>query len=176
MRCLAPTMPISGLRDVLKRTFVAVLLLAVTGCATSSFVPASRGPEAELAGVRKQLEDVHGSRDAVAFGALHTVDTVFDWRGRSNGVTNRAALEKNRREVWQGRRETRLALQVSELQVHTDRAYEFGSYEETWIDAHGSRVTEFGRYVLAYARERDGQWRIARTVGYSDLTARKASE
>jgi hypothetical protein len=37
-------------------------------------------------------------------------------------------------------------------------------------------VTEFGRYVLAYAMERDGQWRIARTVGYSDFTAKKASE
>lgn len=126
--------------------------------------------------MRKQIEDIHGSRDAIAFGALHTVDTVFDWRGRSNGVTSRAALEKNRREVWQGRRELRLALQVSELQIHADRAYEFGSYEETWIDPQGSRVTEFGRYVLAYALERDGQWRIARTVGYSDLTAKKASE
>ena len=169
-------MPIFGLREVLKRALVAGLLLSVAGCATVPLLTTSRGPEAELAGVRKQLEDIHGSRDAVAFGALHTADTVFDWRGRSNGVTNRVALEKNRREVWQWRREARLSLQVSELQVHADRAYEFGSYEETWIDGYGSRVTEFGRYVLAYTRERDGQWRIARTVGYSDLTARKASE
>jgi hypothetical protein len=57
------------------------------------------------------------------------------------------------------------------LRVHSDRAYEFGSYEETWIDPKGIRVTEFGRYVTAYTRTGDGAWRISRTLGYSDLTA-----
>jgi ketosteroid isomerase-like protein len=160
----------------MKRLIIATLLVSLAGCASISEVRPARTPESELAAMRKLIEDIHGSRDVIAFGALHTADTVFDWRGRSNRVTSRAALEKNRREVWAARRELRMSLQVSELQVHADRAYEFGSYEETWIDSQGSRVTEFGRYVLAYAMERDGQWRIARTVGYSDFTAKKASE
>ena len=160
----------------IKRILIAPLMVVLAGCASVSQIKSSRSPESELAAMRKQIVDIHGSRDAVAFGALHTADTVFEWRGRSNDVTSRAALEKNRRELWQWRREARLTLQVSQLQIHAERAYEFGSYEESWIDPQGFRVTEFGRYVLAYALERDGQWRIARTVGYSDLTAKKASE
>lgn len=129
--------------------------------------------EAELTLLRKQLEDIHGSRDAAAFAALHTDGTIFEWRGRPTPITGRTALENAQREIWAGRRELRLTLQVSELRVHRDRAYEYGSFEETWIDPYGSKLTEFGRYVTAYAKEADGQWRIARTFGFTDLTATK---
>lgn len=162
----------------MKRWLLLTLLVVQAGCAGLPLAPASRmdrSAETELSSLRKQIEDIHGSRDAVAYGALHAEDAVFEWRGRATQVTGRAALEKNRREVWAARREMRLSLQVADLRVHADRAYEFGSYEETWIDTRGSRVTEFGRYVTAYARSGEGPWRIARTFGYSDLTATKAS-
>ena len=100
-----------------KLTFILTLLLALAGCATAPKVETSRSPESDLALLRRQLEDIHGSRDAAAFGALHTEETVFDWRGRSSPVTGRAALESSRREAWASRRELRLILQVAELFV-----------------------------------------------------------
>ena len=162
----------------IKRCLLVAILLLQVGCASLPVGPVSRSldvAETELASLRKQIEDIHGARDASAYSALHSEDAVFEWRGRATQVTGRAALEKNRREVWAARRELRLSLQVGDLRVHADRAYEFGTYEETWIDTRGSRVTEFGRYVTAYARAGDGGWRIARTFGYSDLTAVKAN-
>ena len=164
----------------MKRLIISTLLLALAGCATAPngrHASLPRSPEADLAVLRRQLEDIHGSRDAAALSALHTEGTVFDWRGRSTPVTGRVALEKSRRETWASRRELRLMLEVAELRIHSDSAYEFGSYEQSWIDQQGRNISEFGRYVTAYAREADGQWRIARTFGFADLIAtKKASE
>jgi hypothetical protein len=80
-------------------------------------------------------------------------------------------LENSQREMWATRRELRLSLQVSTLKIETHHAFESGSYEETWIDPLGSRITEFGRYTMNYVREADGQWRISRRSGFSDVTA-----
>jgi ketosteroid isomerase-like protein len=161
----------------MKLCLLITLLTLQAGCATMPLTQSGgsvQNSDSALASLRKQIEDIHGSRDAVAYSALHTEDAVFEWRGRATQVVGRAALEKNRREVWAARRESRLNLQAADVRVHGERAYEFGSYEETWIDAKGRRVTEFGRYVTAYARFGDA-WRIARTFGYSDLTATKAT-
>ena len=155
----------------MKRIILFSILITLGGCASAPWKTASRSAEVDLAILRKQLEDTHASRDAAAFAALHTDATVFEWRGQPTPGTGRTALENSRREVWALRRDLRLALQVSELRVHADRGYEFGSYEETWTDLQGSRVTEFGRYVTAYAFEADGQWRVARTFGFADLIA-----
>jgi len=150
---------------------LVLLLFILGGCATASPGLSSLGPESDLALVRKLVEDTHGRRDAAALGALHADTAVYEWRGRAAPLTGRAELVRHLGDVWADRRELRLSLQVSELRVHGDRAYEFGSYEETWIDLREKRVTEFGRYVTAYAREPDGQWRIARTFGFSNLIA-----
>jgi len=152
---------------------LVLLLFILGGCATASPGLSQLGAESDLALVRKLVEDTHGRRDAAALGALHADTAVYEWRGRSAPLTGRAELVRHLGDVWADRRELRLSLQVSELRVHADRAYEFGSYEETWIDPREMRVTEFGRYVTAYAREADGQWRIARTFGFSNLIATK---
>jgi ketosteroid isomerase-like protein len=157
----------------MKALSVLTVTLLFAGCASVGVRTPSRSAEAELAVLRQQFEDVHGSRDVAAFGALHTDETILEWRGRSTPAFGRVALEKSMREVWATRRELRLNLQVSDLRIHGDRAYEFGTYEETWIDPRGNRVTEFGRYVAAYAQEANGPWRIARLFGFSNLTATK---
>jgi ketosteroid isomerase-like protein len=161
----------------MKPIIVFMLLITLAGCATTPWAGSAPNAESALAFLRKQLESVHANGDAAAFAALHTDATVVEWRGRSEPLTGRVALENSRREIWAHRRDLRLSLQVSELRIHADRAYEFGSYEESWLDSQGTQLTEFGRYVTAYARETDGQWRIARTFGFTDLTAsRKTKE
>jgi ketosteroid isomerase-like protein len=156
----------------MKPVIIIALLLSLAGCATAPWEPApTQTVESSLAILRKQLEDVHASRDVAGFGALHTDTAVFEWRGQPAPLTGRLAVENSRREAWALRREPHLSLEVSELRIHVDRAYEFGSYEESWIDAKGKQVTEFGRYVTAYARELDGRWRIARRIGFTHLIA-----
>lgn len=147
------------------------ILLTLAGCA--SLTPGSSTSDAgsELAILRGLIEETHGRRDAAALGALHADQAVYEWRGRGTPVTGRTELVRHLSEIWAARRELRLELTVGDLRVHSDRAYEFGSYEETWIDARDVRVTEFGRYVTAYARALDGQWRVERTVGFAHLVA-----
>jgi ketosteroid isomerase-like protein len=159
----------------MKPLLVVLLLLSLCGCASlpvvGPSVRATRTAETELAALRRQIEDIHGSRDIAAFVALHTDSVVFEWRGRTAPLTGRAALETSQREWWANRRELRLSLQVSDLRIQGGRADENGSYEETWIDPQGNRVTEFGHYSTTYAREADGQWRIAQVLGAKDVTA-----
>ncbi len=158
------------------RLKLLLLLLPVIfgACAVAPNTPVALGAESELARLRRLVEDTHGRRDAAALGALHADTAVYEWRGRAVPLTGRAELVRHLGEVWANRRELRLNLEAAELRIHEDRAYEFGSYEETWIDPADTRVTEFGRYVTAYAREADGQWRIARTVGFANLIAARA--
>ena len=161
----------------MKRLLLLPILLSLWGCASLPSLPlprskTTRSAEADLATLRRQLEDIYGNRDVAAFGALHTDGVVYEWRGRRTAdLTGRAALENSQRELWANRRELRLSLQAATLRIQTEDAYESGSYEETWVDPLGSRITEFGRYTMNYVREGDGQWRSSRRSGFSDVTA-----
>jgi hypothetical protein len=148
-----------------------VVLIGLAGCASIPVKTSPRDADGELGLLRKQIEDIHGNRDVAAFGALHTETTARDWRGRP-AIVGRSELERSTRDLWAHRRELRLNLHVGEIRIHADRAYEFGSYEETWIDAQGSRVTEFGRYATTYV-QLAGTWKIERALGFSDVTATK---
>ena len=154
------------MHGVLGGAFV-ILLLFLGGL---SAIAQSKA-EMALADLRQQIEATHATRDAKAFGALHTESVVFEWQGRATPLIGRADLIASRLKVWAPRADLRLTLQVSELRIHTDRAYEFGSYEESWTNPDGGRVIERGRLVTAYVLEKDGRWRVARTFGFTDSTS-----
>lgn len=134
-------------------TLLAAAMLAAVGCspsATSRSEPTqTHHAESALASLRNQIEAVHAERDAAAFANLHTESTIFEWQGRATPLVGRAALEASRLKVWAPRRELRLRNKVSELRIHADRAYEFGSYEETWVAPDGTHVTELARPATA---------------------------
>lgn len=148
-------------------------VLGVLLASVHSAPQAQRPAEAALADVRAEFEAAHARRDAEAFGRLHTESTVFEWQGRATPLVGRAELVASRHKVWAPRRNLRLRVRVAELRIHGDRAYECASYEETWTDSQNRSVTEVGRYVTSYALEPDGQWRIARTFGFTDATSVK---
>ena len=158
-------------RNVLVPVFSATVVALLGGLHSSA--GAGMQADAALASVRSELEAVHARRDADSFGALHTESTVFEWHGRATPLVGRADLVASRRKVWAPRQNLHLVLRVSEIRIHADRAYEFGSYEETWTDPQNRNVIELGRYVTSYVLERDGQWRIARTFGFTDSTSTK---
>jgi uncharacterized protein (TIGR02246 family) len=152
------------------RPAAAILFLCVSARSTAM---AQAQAEDALANLRRQIEAAHASRDAEAFGALHTESTVFEWQGRSTPIIGRSNMIESRKKVWAPRADLRLSLKVSELRVFSDRAYEFASYEENWTDAEKGRVIERGRLVTSYTLEKDGRWRIARVFGFTDSTSTK---
>jgi ketosteroid isomerase-like protein len=155
------------------RKIIGVAAVASYLCANGFPAKAQSQAETALADLRGRIEATHASRDAKAFGALHTESVVFEWQGRATPLTGRADLIASRLKVWAPRADLRLILRVSELRVHSDRAYEFGSYEETWTNPDGRGVIERGRFVNAYLLEKDGRWRVSRTFGFTDSTSTK---
>jgi hypothetical protein len=63
-----------------------------------------------------------------------------------------------------------LRLTVSDRRVGVDHVTEFGAFEQSWRDAGGVRMTEYGRYVTVLARGADRTWRIDRFFGFADST------
>lgn len=158
-------------RNIIVAVFTATVVVLLVRVQPS--VEARTQVEAALAFVRAEVEAVHARRDAEGFGALHTESTVFEWQGRATPLVGRVDLVASRRKVWAPRQNLRLVVRVSEMRIHGDRAYEFGSYEESWTDPQNRNVIELGRYVTSYVLERDRRWRIARTFGFTDSTSTK---
>jgi len=74
------------------------------------------------------------------------------------------------RENWASLKDMDLRLTVATRRVAPDHATEFGAFEQSWRDASGVRMTEFGRYVALLLRQQDGSWRMDRFFGFEDST------
>jgi uncharacterized protein (TIGR02246 family) len=64
------------------------------------------------------------------------------------------------------------ALKVESLEAHADTlevfddaAYEWGTYHERYVETGKPATQEEGRYVIRWARQSDGSWRISRFTG-----------
>jgi ketosteroid isomerase-like protein len=53
------------------------------------------------------------------------------------------------------------------IEVFGDVAYEWGSYHQVYRPEGKPAVREDGRYVMRWAREADGEWRISRFTNNS---------
>ena len=74
------------------------------------------------------------------------------------------------RSNWASLNDMDLRLTVSARRVASDHATEFGAFQQSWKDSTGVRMTEFGRYVSFFLRQRDGSWRMDRFFGFEDST------
>jgi ketosteroid isomerase-like protein len=63
-----------------------------------------------------------------------------------------------------------LRLDVATRRIAEDHATEFGAFQQSYSDANGARMTEFGRYVAVLNRQPDGGWLMDRFFGFSDST------
>lgn len=64
------------------------------------------------------------------------------------------------------------AVKVESLEAHADTidvlddvAYEWGTYNERYVETGKPATQEEGRYVIRWARQADGSWRISRFTG-----------
>jgi ketosteroid isomerase-like protein len=58
-----------------------------------------------------------------------------------------------------------LETQVDTIDVFGDVAYEWGHYRERYTETGKPAVQADGRYVMRWARQADGTWRVTRFTG-----------
>ena len=116
-----------------------------------------------------RLVQAYRDRNPQAYGALYTDTAVFEWPA-FNTIRGRAGLEAMARDNWPSLNDMNLQLTVSSRRVALNHATEFGAFQQSWTDPKGVRMTEFGRYVTALARQPDGSWLIDRFFGFADST------
>ena len=144
-----------------------LLCFAALACATppSSTSDANAGIDSLNARLVRSYRD----RDPRAYGALYTDTAVFEWPA-FNAVRGPAALAAMARSNWAGERDVELRLDVANRRIVGDHATEFGAFQQSWTDSTGARMTEYGRYVTYFLRQRDGSWRMDRFFGFEDST------
>lgn len=160
-----------------RHVVVTCIATILSGCGASSTTerrtPENGPAETAIVALRNELQEVHRRLDIKGFAELHTDSGVLEWQGMAKPVVGRAALEANRREVWESRRDLTLQITVASLNIHGNHAYEFSSFAERWVDPDGSRMTELGRYVTAYVVDQSGRWRIVRIFGFTDSVSKE---
>ncbi|MDQ3950459.1 MAG: nuclear transport factor 2 family protein [Gemmatimonadota bacterium] len=150
----------------------AVIPLFVVGAACSPAPPRSSASEASagIDSLNARLVQAYRNRDPQTYAALYTDSAVFEWPA-FNTVRGRAGLEAMARSNWASLNDMDLQLTVSSRRVAPEgHATEFGAFQQSWRDPKGVRMTEFGRYVVLLARQRDSSWRIDRFFGFADST------
>lgn len=151
-------------------------ILGTAICAIVLGAACTRGPDqsetnadAGIDSLNARLVESYRSADSRAYADLYTDSAVFEWPA-FNTVRGRAGLEAMARTNWASLDDMDLDLNVASRRVMGDHATEFGAFELSYHDSSRVRTVEFGRYVVALAREDDGRWRIDRFFGFADST------
>ena len=152
-------------------TSIGVIPLVVLAVACSQ-TPRPSSDTAASAGIdslNARVIQAYRNRDPLAYAALYTDSAVFEWPAFTT-VRGRAGLEAMARSNWASLSDMDLQLTVSSRRVTSNHATEFGAFQQSWRDPKGVRMTEFGRYVIVFARQGDSNWLIDRFFGFADST------
>jgi ketosteroid isomerase-like protein len=153
----------------LTRALAVLSLVSGVGCSQTPRRSSASEASAGIDSLNARLVQAYRDRDPQTYGELYTDSAVFEWPA-FNTVRGRAALEAMARSNWASLNDMDLRLTVAARRVAPNHATEFGAFEQSWRDAKGVRMTEYGRYVVSLARQGDGSWRIDRFFGFADST------
>jgi ketosteroid isomerase-like protein len=145
------------------------LVIFAVACSQAPQGSSATDASAGIDSLNARLIQAYRTREPQAYGALFTDSAVFEWPA-FNTVRGRADLEAMARSNWASLNDQDLQLIVSSRRVMSNYATEFGTFQQSWRDTKGVRMTEFGRYVVALARQGDGSWRIDHFFGFADST------
>lgn len=133
------------------------LLVMLSGCAPQVDTAAEA---AAIRDVENQLLQATRAKDMDQTLSLYTDDAqrlppLAPIQSGKEGI--RAAFEQefaipNAEFSWQA-----IDVKVSRA---GDIAYSVGTYEATWDDPEGKRMSESGKYVTVYEKQADGTWKI----------------
>jgi len=156
--------------------FVLSFLTSVGILALASASPSSRaaGPASE-AEVRRAI-DAGNATWQKAFRMLDAaaIAGTFDEEGVNVGADGtcskgRAAIEAGMRSFFErAGPATRTKVEVKQVVVDGDLAYEWGHSEFHFGPKPGGPAERAGRYLTAWKRQADGGWKIYRNVGLPD--------
>jgi ketosteroid isomerase-like protein len=116
-----------------------------------------------------RIVQAYRDHDPKKYGALYTDSAVFEWPA-FNSVRGRAGMETMARDNWASLKDMDLKLTVAARRLASDHATEFGAFQQSWNDSTGTRMAEFGRYVVYLTRQGDGTWLMDRFFGFEDST------
>ena len=150
---------------MLRTTLTAICLAGLACSPTSSDADAAAGIDS----LNARIVQAYRTHDPKAYGALYTDSAVFEWPA-FNSVRGARAMEKMAEDNWATLKDMDLRVAVSARRIAAGHATEFGAFEQSYTDANGKRMTEFGRYVTAFARQPNGQWLVERFFGFEDST------
>ena len=151
---------------------VAMVSLGIAVLACRQPSPGEAG--AGIDSLNARLVQSFRSHDPLAYSALFTDTAVFEWPA-FNTVRGRAELAAMARSNWAALKDMDLRLIVATRRFAPDHATEFGAFEQSWRDAKGVGMTEFGRYVAVLVRQNDGSWLMDRFFGFEDSTRAQSS-
>lgn len=151
---------------------IGAAVVALIVCAACSKQPAAASTSEAEAGIdslNAKISRAYREKDSRAYAELYTDSAVFEWPAIGD-VKGRPQLEAMARDGWKSLDDLALKIIVSSRRVASDHATEFGSFEESWRDPKGLRMTEFGRYVVFLVRRPDNTWAMDRWAGFEDST------
>jgi uncharacterized protein (TIGR02246 family) len=141
-------------------TCLAAFLGAMVAMASSA---AATGPnnEQRLRELDKQWSEAAGSKDAARTASFYAEDGLLLPYGAPI-VKGRAKIQ----ETWAKFMATpgyALHFEPTSIVVAKsgDVAYDVGTFEFTVNDAQGKPVTEVGKYLVAWSRQKNGEWKVA---------------
>ena len=146
-----------------------VLGFALTSCATQTADRSVGADSASLDSVNAALIRATRARDPEAYARLHTDSVIFEWPALKT-VRGRAALASLMKGNWSTRNDLDLEITVTARHIGRTHATEFAAYREHWQDSHGTRISEFGRYVITLLPAVGGGWSIDHFFGFADST------
>lgn len=143
------------MKNMLIACSIAVLM-AVGACTTSGAdippVPTSS----------ERFATAFNSGDAASLAALYTEDGML--------LPPNAELINGRQNIqnfWQGAFDaglTGITIEIVESGARGDNAYEIGTYSVKAPGENEPLVTVFGKYVVVWRYDTDGQWRLHRDI------------
>lgn len=147
---------------------VLILVLSTVACSETAARSSSEA-NAGIDSLNSRIIQAYRKHDPKTYGLLFTDTAMFEWPNFKT-VRGRAGMEAMARDNWASLRDMDLELDVSARRFAPDHATEFGTFQQSWSDSTGARMTEFGRYVELLVRQSDNTWRIDRFFGFEDST------
>jgi uncharacterized protein (TIGR02246 family) len=143
----------------MKTTICVGLLGVFLASALETTLAAGSGEEQRLRDLDKEWSNAAASKDAGKTAAFYAADgSMLPFNGPI--VNGRAKIQ----EAWAGLmakpgfsihfEPTRIVVAKSR-----DVAFDLGTFELTMNDEHGKPATVVGKYLVAWAKQKDGQWK-----------------
>jgi uncharacterized protein (TIGR02246 family) len=142
------------------RTTISMGLLAVMlAFALGTTLAAGSAEEQRLRELDKQWSNAAASKDAAKTAAFYAAEgSMLPFNGPI--VNGRAKIQ----EAWAGlmaKPGFSLHFEPTRIVVAKSRdvAFDVGTFELTMNDEHGKPATVTGKYLVAWAKQKDGQWK-----------------